>query len=250
MKRTATLAVAALALTACGSSDSSSGGDEQKSITVAAAASLGTSFEQIAEDFESENSNVDVKLTFAGSSNLAAQLKGGAGYDVFASANQVNMDKVSTLVDGEPVLFATNTLTIVTPPDNPGNVTGLADLGKESLAVVVCAPQVPCGDAAVELAQQEGVTLAPDSEESKVTDVLAKVRTGEADAGLVYVTDATGAGQDVKIIKAEGADKVVNNYPIALMSQSEAPEAAQAFIDHVTSSAGQQVLADEGFGSP
>lgn len=252
MKRTATLAaVAALALAGCGSSDSGSGddGDEDVMLNVAAAASLTESFEELGKDFEAENDGVSVEFQFAGSSDLATQIENGADLDVFASADEANMDKVGDAAV-DPTIFATNTLTIITEPGNPKKVTGLEDLEKDDLQVVVCAPQVPCGAATQTLAKQQKVTLDPASEESKVTDVLTKVSSGEADAGLVYVTDATGADEDVETVETEGADDVVNDYPIATLADSESSDEADAFVEYITGPEGQQVLEDKGFGAP
>ena len=256
MKRvvaTTATAALALALAACGSdSDSSaSGGDGgTTTLNVAAAASLTASFEEIEAAFEEEHEGVDVQLQFAGSSDLASQITNGADLDVFASADEANMDKVKDAVEGEPTVFATNVLTIITEPGNPQKITGLEDLEDSDLAVVVCAEQVPCGAATATLTEQQGVTLEPASEESKVTDVLSKVTTGEADAGLVYVTDATGAGDKVEMVETKGADKVVNSYPIAALKDSKHAEDARAFVDYVTGPEGQKVLKGKGFGTP
>lgn len=254
MKRTAALtAIAALTLGACGSSDSDSGsggGDETVTLNVAAAASLTDAFEEIAEDFEAENDGVEVEFQFAGSSDLATQIENGADLDVFASADEANMDKVGDAAEGEPTLFATNTLTIITEPGNPKKISGLEDLEADDLQVVLCAPQVPCGAASEKLAKQQDVTIDAASEESQVTDVLTKVGSGEADAGLVYVTDATGAGDDVETVETEGADEVVNDYPIAALTDSDNGEEAAAFVDHVTGPEGQKVLEAKGFGAP
>lgn len=250
MKRAATLtAVAALALGACGSSDGDSG-DGTTTLRVAAAASLTDSFEEIAEAYEAEHDDVTIELQFAGSSDLATQIENGAELDVFASADEANMDKVEDAVDGEPTIFATNTLTLITAPGNPQDITGLDDLEDTDLAVVVCAPQVPCGSASETLLEQQDVTLEPASEESKVTDVLTKVTAGEADAGLVYVTDATGAGEDVEMVETEGAGEVVNRYPIATLADSGSADEAAAFVEYVTGPDGRQVLTDRGFGTP
>jgi len=159
------------------------------------------------------------------------------------------MDKVADSVE-DPQIFATNVLTIITEPGNPKKISRLDDLADPDLAVVVCAEQVPCGAATATLTEQQGVRLEPASEESKVTDVLSKVTTGEADAGLVYVTDATGAGDKVEMVETKGADKVVNSYPIAALKDSEHAEDARAFVDHVTGPEGQKVLKGKGFGTP
>ena len=248
---TTTIAALALALAACGS-DSGDGSDGEGGTTtlhVAAAASLTEAFEEIATDFEAEHEGVEVEYQFAGSSDLATQIEGGAQIDVFASADEANMDKVADSVE-DPQIFATNVLTIITEPGNPKKINGLDDLADADLAVVVCAEQVPCGAAATTLTEQQGVTLDPASEESKVTDVLTKVSSGEADAGLVYVTDATAAGEDVETVETEGADEVVNSYPIATLTDAAAADLAEDFVAHVTGPEGQKVLQDKGFGTP
>lgn len=248
---TTTVAALALALAACGS-DSGDGSDGEGGTTtlhVAAAASLTEAFEEIATDFEAEHEGVEVEYQFAGSSDLATQIEGGAQIDVFASADEANMDKVADSVE-DPQIFATNVLTIITEPGNPKKINGLDDLADADLAVVVCAEQVPCGAAATTLTEQQGVTLDPASEESKVTDVLTKVSSGEADAGLVYVTDATAAGEDVETVETEGADEVVNSYPIATLTDAAAADLAEDFVAHVTGPEGQKVLQDKGFGTP
>ncbi len=235
---------------ACGGDGGSDGGDT--TLTVYAAASLTTTFEELAERFEESHDGVDVELSFAGSSDLVAQIQSGAPADVFASADEANMDKLTAdgLQGSEPRVFATNTLQIATPPDDPAGVGSLADLADPDLNLVVCAPEVPCGAAAVRLAEEAGVTLAPDSEEQSVTDVLGKVTSGEADAGLVYVTDVVAAGDDVRGIDVPEARSVVNAYPIATVADSDEADLAQEFVDLVLGDEGQQVLADAGFGRP
>lgn len=234
----------ALALAAC-----STGTEPEQTLQVGAATSLKESFEEIVEDYEAEHRHVSVELQFAGSSDLAAQIRNGADLDVFASADEVTMDRVSEDIAGEPTTFATNTLTIVTEPGNPENITGLSDLDDVGLDVVTCAPQVPCGRAAERLAEDRDIVLTPVSEESRVTDVLAKVTSGEADAGLVYVTDAAGAGKDVATVPIQGADEEPNRYSIAVLTGAPSDE-AQAFVDIVTGNQGRIVLGDNGFGLP
>ncbi|HCB56736.1 MAG TPA: molybdate ABC transporter substrate-binding protein, partial [Arthrobacter bacterium] len=132
-----------------------------------------------------------VTLNFAGSSDLVTQITQGAPADVFASADTKNMTKLSDakLIDGTASNFATNVLEIAVPPSNPASISSFADLAKPGVKVVVCAPQVPCGAATETIEKATGTTLTPVSEESSVTDVLGKVTSQEADAGLVYVTD-------------------------------------------------------------
>jgi molybdate transport system substrate-binding protein len=218
-------------------------------LTVFAAASLKATFTEIGTIFQTENPGSTVTFNFAGSSDLVTQLTAGAPADVFASADTKNMNKASTanLVSGAPVNFASNILTIVTPPGNPSGITSFADLAKDGVDVVVCAPQVPCGAAAATVETNTGVTLTPVSEENSVTDVLGKVTSGQADAGLVYVTDAKNAGDKVTEVPFPEAAAVVNVYPIATLTAATQPALATKFVDLVTGPEGQQVLAAAGF---
>ena len=169
---------------------------------VFAAASLKQTFTDIGEQFKAENPGASVEFSFAGSSDLVTQLTQGAQADVFASADTKNMDKATQagLLAGNPVNFASNTLTIAVAPGNPKKIASFKDLTQQGLNVVVCAPQVPCGSATQKVEQATGVTLNPVSEESSVSDVLNKVTTGQADAGIVYVTDAFGVGDKVDAV--------------------------------------------------
>jgi molybdate transport system substrate-binding protein len=193
-----------------------------------------------------------VEFSFAGSSDLVTQLTQGAPADVFASADTKNMDKAvqAGLLAGDPVNFASNTLTIAVAPGNPKKIASFKDLTQQGLNVVVCAPQVPCGSAAQSVEKATGVTLNPVSEESSVTDVLNKVTTGEADAGLVYVTDVKGAGDKVAVVAFPEAAGAVNTYPIAVLKESKNPEFARNFVDLVTGESGQKVLSAAGFAKP
>lgn len=245
------LAVALLSVTACGSEEVDDAGNET-TLVVYAAASLRAPFLEIGDLFMAANDGIEVEFHFAGSSDLVAQIANGAQADVVATADEATMEKVTDeeLADSQPRPFASNTLQVVTPADNPGDVQGLRALAETDLDVVVCAPEVPCGAAAERLAERAGITLSPDSEEQSVAGVLGKVTAGEADAGLVYVTDALAAGDDVLAIDVPGADSVATTYPIAPLTTSFEPELAQAFVDLVLAAEGQQVLADAGFGQP
>jgi len=234
----------------CGSDDP--GSEQSTTLTVYAAASLSSSFEEIGKQFEADHDGVKVKFSFGGSSDLVAQIQQGAPADVFASADTRNMDKATAdgLVEGDPVDFASNTLAIAVPPDNPAGVASLEDLAKPGTKVVVCAAEVPCGAAAQGVEDASGVTIKPVSEEQSVTDVLNKVTSGEADAGLVYVTDVRAAGDRVKGITFPESSEVANTYPIGPLADSKNQELAQEFVDLVTGDAGQKVLADAGFAKP
>lgn len=221
-------------------------------LVVFAAASLKQTFTQIGERFKTDNPGASVEFSFAGSSDLVTQLTQGAKADVFASADTKNMDKAAQagLLAGDPVSFATNTLTIAVAPGNPKEIKTFQDLTKPGVSVVVCAPQVPCGAATKKVEDATKVTLAPVSEESSVTDVLGKVSSGQADAGLVYVTDVAGAKGKVDGVPFPEAAGAVNTYPIVTLKSAANADLARKFVDLVTGAAGQKVLDQAGFGKP
>lgn len=247
MKKLLPVLLLPLALAGCGSDDAPAA-DDPVEITVFAAASLKDTFTEIGQEFEADNPGTTVSFSFAGSSDLVTQITEGAPADVFASADTKNMDKAADDVAGTPVDFATNVLEIATPPDNPAGIENLQDL--TSAQVVVCAPEVPCGAATEQVEKNAGIDIKPVSEEQSVTDVLNKVISGEADAGLVYVTDVTAAGDDVKGIEFPESADVVNTYPIAALENSDHLDVAQAFADFVAGPKGQAILQAAGFGAP
>jgi molybdate transport system substrate-binding protein len=258
------LAAGLMLTTGCGSSAQPSGQTSASTqsqtqsvtqpviLTVFAAASLKSTFTSIGDAFEAAHPGTTVTFSFAGSSDLVTQIQGGAPVDVFASADIKNMDKLTKddLVDGTPVDFASNTLEIAVPPDNPAKVASLQDLAKPDVKVVVCAPQVPCGAATQKVETASGVDIKPVSEESSVTDVLNKVTSGEADAGMVYVTDVKGAGDKVKGVTFPESNEAVNTYPIATLAASKNSERAKQFVEMVSGADGQQILAAAGFAKP
>jgi len=258
------VALAALALltvaAACGSSSSPSSqtsassqiSTSSQTLTVFAAASLKSTFTDLGTQFESAHPGTTVAFSFGGSADLVTQLQQGAPADVFASADTKNMDKATgdKLVDGTPVIFASNTLEIAVPPDNPAGVASFKDLSKPTVKLVLCAPEVPCGSAAQKIETATGISLKPVSEEQSVTDVLNKVETGEGDAGLVYVTDVKSAAAKVKGITFAESAKAVNQYPIAALSASKNKDLATEFVSLVTGADGQKVLSDAGFAKP
>lgn len=220
-------------------------------LTIFAAASLGTAFDELATQFEARHPSLEVlPISYDGSRTLATQLIEGAPADVFASADENNMQEVvdAGLAD-EPELFASNTLVIAVPAGNPGGVESIEDLAEDGLTVVLCAPEVPCGSASQKLLEANGVTISPASLEQNVTAVLTKVAAGEADAGLVYATDVLGR-DDVEEVETAGAEDVVNRYPITALSESSNPDAAAAFVAFVLSDEGRAVLDELGFGAP
>ncbi|MET0736387.1 MAG: molybdate ABC transporter substrate-binding protein [Microbacterium sp.] len=263
MRRLLLVAVvaASVLLSGCASGAGDSGGSTSESgsagselsgdLTIYAAASLGAAFEDIASAFEEANPGVDVQpIVFDGSSTLATQLIEGAAADVFAAADETSIEKVTDagLASG-PELFATNTLVISVPAGNPGGVAALSDLADDSVTVVLCAPEVPCGAASQTLLASAGVAVTPASLEQNVTAVLTKVAADEADAGLVYATDVIGK-DTVESIVPEGASEVVNRYPIVALDDGPNPDAAAAFVAFVLGEEGQEILADHGFGAP
>ena len=257
--------LSAVSLAACGGSASNSStgaassaasaggsGASQKAtgkVTVLAAASLQKAFEEIEKTVEKDNPGLDVTFDFQGSQDLVASLAGGNSADVLATANNSTMKTAADQkLVGNQTEFATNVLTLIVPKGNPKKITGL-DSSLDGANLVICAPEVPCGEATKKLAEAQGITLNPVSEEQKVTDVRGKVESGEADAGIVYTTDAAAAKDKAdKIDIPDGG--VVNHYPIAQTAEPENPAGAQVFIDAVTGKAGQEILAKHGFGKP
>ncbi len=221
-------------------------------IVVFAAASLKAAFTEIGERYRAANPGLGVEFSFAGSADLVSQLTQGAPADVFASADTTNMDKAAAagLLSGPAVNFAANTLEIVVAHGNPKMITSLQDLTRSGLTVVTCAPQVPCGSATRKVEQAAGVTLNPVSEETQVSDVLNKVVTGQADAGLVYLTDVLAAGDKVTGVPFPASAAAVNRYPVAVLKDSRNSEAARKFVDVVIGDAGQKILAANGFAKP
>lgn len=246
MRRLAVLAVALL-VAGCGTSPAT----ESRTLTVLAAASLTDAFTALEKTFEADHPGVDVKLNFAGSSTLVQQITNGAPADVFAAADEKNMEKVvdAGLADG-PEVFATNRLRIAVPPGNPARITSFADLAKDGVVVVVCAPRVPCGAATEKVEKAAGVTLTPVSEEQDVKSVLAKVTAGEADAGLVYVTDVNSAGDKVEGIDFPESAEAVNSYPITALRDAPQAALAKEFVELVRGPAGEEELTKVGFVVP
>ena len=243
--------VAVLTLSACSTGSASSGDSAEKTtLTVFAAASLTEVFDEIATEFKKTEPNTDVTFSFAGSSDLVSQITEGAPADVIATADEKTMDGLAGdgLLAGSPEIFASNTLTLAVAPGNPKNIRTSKDFAGNDL--VVCAPQGPGGAATEKWAKQNDVTLDPASEENSVTDVLGKVSAGQADAGIVYVTDVARADGSVEQVELDGADKVVNQYPAATVKASENQEQADAFVTFLRSDAAVKLLKDAGFSTP
>jgi molybdate transport system substrate-binding protein len=256
--RTVLVVLVAGVLGACGSDDTDDAaegvetpgtGGVSGSVRVFAAASLTDTFAAIEAAFEDAEPGVDVELNFAGSSTLREQILGGAPADVFASADEPDMDRVvaAGAVAGQPEVFARNRMEIAVPVENPGGVNGLADLAEPDLLVGLCAVGVPCGDLARRVFAAAGIDPAVDTEEPDVRALLTKVAAGELDAGLVYVTDVLAAAGQVEGIDVPAGADIDTAYPIAVLDEAPNAAGAQAFVDFVLSDAVRRILDDDGF---
>ncbi|MGA8256709.1 MAG: molybdate ABC transporter substrate-binding protein, partial [Nocardioides sp.] len=211
-----------LALAACGSDDASDDAGSAGEVTVLAAASLTGTFTELAADFEAGNPGVKVTLAFDSSATLAGQAVEGAPADVLATADTLTMQDA---VDGGavpegPTTFATNVMTLVVPTDNPAGITTFEDLEQDGVDYVLCVETAPCGNVGAALLAAGAIDREPASLEVDVKAVLQKVVSGEADAGLVYVTDATAAGDEVVSIEIPDAASQVLEYPIGVLEQA------------------------------
>jgi molybdate transport system substrate-binding protein len=247
-----------LAATACSSISTSAGagttsGTAGNELTVFAASSLTGAFTQIGTDFEAANPGVLVTFNFGSSTDLAAQIASEGTADVFASASGTAMDAAAQdpgVTDQAD--FATNQLVIITPTDNPANVSSVHDLANGGVQVVLAAEGVPVGDYAREMLDTAGI--AKDvlanvvSNEPDDAAVVAKVSSGEADAGIVYTSDVSGA--DVGSVTVPDDVNVVAAYPIAVVTGAPQADLASSFVAFVTAPQGQGALASFGFGPP
>ncbi len=252
------VAVAALGMAACGGSPSTASTPTPipdaaaGTVTVFAATSLTASFKDEGTAFQAKHPNSNLVFNFAGSALLVTSINNGAPADVFASADLPNMHKVLTAGNtiSQPVSFASNKLQIVAPAGNPKGIKGLADLAGPGTVVVLCAPAVPCGNYANQALAKAGVKVTPRSQEQDVNAVVTKVSTGEADAGIVYVTDVKAAGTKVQGVDIPDDQNVIAAYPIATVKGGSNAKGGQAFIDFLLSAAGQAILASHDFAKP
>jgi molybdate transport system substrate-binding protein len=250
MLSVATLVAVALLGHACGNDDAPT---TSGSVNVFAAASLTEAFTEMGEAFERANPGVEVTFNFAASSALAQQINEGAPADVFASADEASMAQVTDAGDAtDPKVIARNRLSIIVENGNPKAIGALADLAEPGVVLVLCAPEVPCGKYAAAALEQAGVTVTPASLEENVKAVVSKVTLGEADAGIVYVTDAKAAAGDAEGVDIDIADDPALEavYPMTVTTGTQNAEAARAWLDYVLSDAGRQSLADHGFLAP
>lgn len=247
----------ALVLVACGALDDGASPREvggRPEVVVFAAASLIDVLEELGAEFTAAG-GARVVLNVAGSQTLATQILEGAPADLFLSSDTVQMDRVATagrLAD-DPVVFATNALSVVVGPGDPHGVTGLADLARRDLVVVLPAEEVPAGRYAAEVLARAGVSVRPASLERSVRAALAKVVQGEADAAIVYATDIVAArrsGASIEGVPIPVEQNVVTTSTVALVAGGASPDAARAFVAFLRSERGRELLVAHGFGAP
>ena len=236
--------VGTLALSGCG------GEDDEQTLTVLAAASLTETFTALAEEFEAEHTGVTVRLAFDSSATLAQQALEGAPADVLATADGRTMDLAREALATEPRTFASNSLVLVAPTDGRTEVDGFGDVASGRASYVACVPTAPCGALWVALAADQQVDAQPVSLEVDVKAVLAKVVADEADAGVVYATDAVSAGPAVATLAIPGADAFTTTYPAAVLDQAREPGLAEEFVELLLSEVGRDVLDAAGFALP
>jgi molybdate transport system substrate-binding protein len=247
--RRAVLVLVLCLLTGCGAGAAQPGGD--RTLTVLAAASLTDLFDDLATRFEEEHPGVRVRLVHDSSMTLATQVQEGAPGDVLATADTVSMSRV--LDSGhaaEAVEFAGNVLVLVAPAGDPSGVASFGELQDGDVDYVACVETAPCGAIARRLLDRNGITTPPRSLEVDVRAVLAKVVDDEADAGLVYATDARVAGDEVRVLPVPGADDDVTTYPVAVLEEAGEPELARAWVDLLLSEEGRVALRSAGFREP
>ncbi len=235
----------------------------EKTLTVMAASSLAGPFQKIGSIFEERNPNVDVVFNFAGSQQLASQIINGASADLFASANIDSMKKLvdSGKVNNEDiVLFAENSLIIIVPWNNPANLQSFKDLAQPNLKIVLGDSNVPVGQYSIQILENVeqdpfyGVNFKPEvlnnvvSYESNVKAIVAKVKLGEADAGIVYISDALSESSDtIKTIVIPEDHNVLADYPIVILGETKNRELSGKFLDLLVSDTGERILNDFGF---
>lgn len=247
-------------LAACAAAQGGEGERQQRELTVFAASSLTDAFEELAQAFEAQHAGVEVLLNFASSSQLAAQLREGAEADVYAPANQAQMQVVvdaGRVEAGTEAPFVSNRLTIVVPADNPADIGALEELAKPGVQLILAVEGVPVREYTDDVVSTMGAAFQEQfygnvvSEEDNVRQVAAKVALGEADAGIVYTSDVTPdiAGR-VRQIAIPEEQNVVATYPIAPLADAAHPDLAQRFIDFTLGEEGQEILSRWGFGAP
>lgn len=245
MTRLLVVALLLASLVSCGKDEK---GDA--TLTVLAASSLTEAFSELGPAFEAAHDGVTVTFSFAASSALAEQVNQGAPGDVLVTADEANMQQVVDAGNAsDPTVIATNRLALLVEHGNPKQITGLHDLARDDVVFVLCAEAVPCGKLGARALEKAGIDRAPASLEENVKAVVSKVTLGEADAGIVYVSDAFAAagkadGMDIDIAADPG---LIATYPMAVLSQTKRASLAREWIDFVLSDPSQEVLRSHGF---
>ena len=234
------------------STGSASAAPPSGTITIFAASSLTNAFDRVGDELTRLYPATRYTFNYGSSSTLATQIVNGAPADVFASADELNLQKVegAALVQGQASIFATNRLQIAVAPGNPKRISALADLMRRDLVVVLAAPSVPAGKYALDALGKAGVTLTPASQEVDVRAVLNKVALGEADAGIVYVTDVRSAAGRVAGVDIPEQHQVIARYPVAMLKESRNQRLSSLFVEFLLGADGQRVLGDFGFTRP
>ncbi|MFC4494320.1 molybdate ABC transporter substrate-binding protein [Streptomyces ovatisporus] len=257
-RRTAAALTAAallVPLTSCGGGKKDGGTEDEPGsatkaeLTVLAASSLTDVFKTAGKTYEKKNRGTEVKFSFAGSQELAAQVEQGAPADVLVTADTRTMDGLKSDT-GVPTVVAKNRLVIVTGKDDPEKVGKLEDLARPGLKVVLAAPGVPAGRYSRQVLDAQDIDVEPVSQEPNVRAVLSKVGLGEADAGIVYKTDASTAPGKVDTVGIPDGRNAVASYPAAALKSSENPGAAAAFVKWLRTAEAQQLLRGAGFQKP
>ena len=243
--RTALVLALTSTVAACGGGGD--GSSDGRTITVLAASSLTGPFTDLKTQFEKDHPGATVKLAFDSSATLAQQAVGGAPADVLATADTSTMDSAKDAIADGPTDFATNTVVLVVPSDNPAKIGQFSDIANGGVSFITCVETAPCGKVAAALLHDNAITTPPVSLEVDVKSVLAKVTSDEADAGFVYASDAVAAGDQVTSFDIPHAQQEITTYPIATLDQSKDADLAKQFMDLVLGSQGQKVLADAGF---